>query len=1217
MSDIRLTLTKAQKRAAVQRLGENLAVRSGAGSGKTYVLARRFTELLMNHPDAEDPLSHFVALTFTDKAAIEMSDRVRRMLLERVAVSKGEDRRRLIRWVQELPDAQISTIHSFCASLLRAHGVLVGVDPNFAVCPDDVTMKPLRRQAADETLLSAIKSENSDAMNLLSQASYDEILRRTITLVDNRTNDPLTAYADADVIFHRWEKLWLEQRKREIGKLKADDELREKFDELKRIKCDDPADKLLPIRDGFVEAVGAVFVASEQELPAALEKAIAFQPGRVGGKAWEGGATAVRHRIKDIAAQLEDVLFYFQPLGDADRLSAGTLAALARLAILSCDAYSSAKRRRGMLDFTDLLYYAAQLLATRPEIARNLRERIDQLLIDEAQDTDAFQLKMLLGLIFPDGNIANDDGRLFIVGDAKQSIYRFRGAQVEVFEDLCDDLSPARQESLDTSFRTHEAGIEFVNELFSKPKLLGDNYEPLRAHRGESPSGPSVEILLADAPGDERVGSAAEAADLQAAVTAERIRQMVQSRERTVWDASAKTWRAAEYGDIAILFSRMTESSRYERHLADRNVPYYVIGGADFFNRQEIYDIATVLAAIDNPFDDIALFGVLRSDMVGIDDETLMRISQACEKPYLPVLREMIASGEATAIPDADRSALEMAVDMIDTLRACKDALPIDELIRRVLEITGYEAVLLAQPDGKRMVANVRRLMEMARAASDEYAALADFLTQMEEVRMDESRFEQADVADENDSVVRLMTIHKAKGLEFPVVILPDLNVAHEVRSVPLLYRADWGWTCKLFAKNAEKNGEEDKSSAYRAALRHENKDQLREDIRKLYVAVTIHMDRLIFVGAEWHKKEKQKEPDDFQMKGSYLSLLNEALGILPMPTDEKPIAYADGKYELIVRRVQPSAQRKDRSTGRNGRRILREAGSTGEIARKIITASDDSGGATCPLTGPLPKSLGRVEIGVTALGDFAHCPTLYRWRHELRALPESPELRDGAPNEPKNRGETVIDPLTLGSILHKCLELLDFDHPQSADAILAAALSELGLDELASAATLDGVWEKLLGKFLQSQLFKDVTSAERVYRELDFIMDAGVATLRGQVDLACVISASHVKIIDYKSDQIPPDRAAERAGRYELQLLLYAAAMVRYFEAGSVEAEVYFLRPSVTHRLEISEQALHDGCEKASSLAEELIAARRSGQFARKTGIYCRWCPYRRICEA
>ncbi|RPI61491.1 MAG: hypothetical protein EHM48_05560, partial [Planctomycetaceae bacterium] len=782
--------------------------------------------------------------------------------------------------------------------------------------------------------------------------------------------------------------------------------------------------------------------------------------GRGGSdKAWggKGYAKIVRDHLKVLQSAVEPYAIFAEELGDADMQAAHALATLTSLSQRAVEIFTSAKRKRGMLDFTDLLHYSHRLLADNVEIRRAVRRQIEQLLIDECQDTDAFQATLLGLAIFADDAVGGEipEGKLFFVGDAKQSIYRFRGAQVEVFEELCRRLGASKQIGLDLSFRTHQAGVAFANTLFAK--LMGEDYTPIKAHRTLVPTpdrGPTVEILLASPAGE--IKSSGDAAKVQAAATAGRIAEMLAGSEKLVWDKAAGSWRPVQARDIAILFARMTTSLDYERELARRDIPYYVVAGTGFFRQQEVFDILNILQSIDNPFDDVAFFGMLRSAMIGLDDNALMHIARQFDPPYLPKMvegncklqidfsehgraancklknkeeeeeeetkketahgrdarathgqdahatnnrgnnRELAVSG----LTESQNTTIRFAVDLIGRLHRIKDAVGIDELIRRVLDATGYEAVLLSQFNGRRMLGNIRMIIEQARSASA--MALADFINQMRQRIMDESRYEQAAVAGEGENVVRIMTIHKAKGLEFPVVFLPDLNVARRKFSASLLNRSGWGLTYKFkpaaedeqaddddsHGDSSGENAADDISIAYRLACHDENEDAAAEDIRRFYVAVTRHEDHLVLVGADWRTKD-----GNLRGTGSYLKMVDDVLGAsAAIEAGQTTLKYgAANEYIAAVRKFTPPDPQYIPKIISPGEKAMASA----MCAQDVLDTMPQSGGEVSAnkyfLASPPPLDTAGVEIAVTVLGDFAKCPMLYRWRYELRV----PKLDD------------------------------------------------------------------------------------------------------------------------------------------------------------------------------------------------------------------------------
>jgi ATP-dependent helicase/nuclease subunit A len=1022
--DVRLT--PVQRAGAIDRADENIALLSGAGCGKTLVLGRRLTELLMKNPDAEDPFSRFVALTFTEKAALEMSQRVRKLLSDFAAESKGEDRRRLLDWIQQLPEARISTIHSFCASLLRTHAVEGGIDPEFTICSDELIVDQMLTEATDDAILQAVTDKQQDVVEIVASLGYERLAEHIRTLVELRTRWDRSDYEDPEAILERWDKLRQAEREQAWGYLVEDTRFRRRFDAIVKLSCHDPSDRFESYKREQLSIIRELLEDPGSRTPQVLSQ-LNSKPGNVGSpKAW-GGKEAlkeVRDRTKSLVSDITELGIFDEHLTEIDADAARWVSVMTGLAGEAESLYAAQKRRRGLLDFTDLLTIAARILRDNPSLRKSLSGQIDQLLLDEGQDTDSFQIALLETLLFPaPGKTPLPPGRLFIVGDDKQSIYRFRGADVDAFRDLYNRLGADQQEKLSTSFRTHSGGVEFINHLFAP--LMGKRYEPIQAHRTTAPPHPCVEMILAANPVGP-ISTSEDATGAQAALAAQRIEEMVSNSEKLVWDQDARRWRAVKYGDIAILFARMTNTIAYERQLQMRDIPYYVLGGTGFFRQQEVYDVLNTLRAIDNPYDDVALFGFLRSGMVGLDDNALMRIAHALDPPYLPKLLGNAGSGDShnplmtriDALSKDHRDALSFAVNLVSRLHRRKDAVTIDVLIDQVLEETGYEAILLSQFQGSRLVGNVRYLSQRGGVASGEGMGLADFIGQVGGHVLRQSRHEQAAVTGEGEDVVRVMTIHKAKGLEFPVVMIPDLNAGKRSNTGDLLISPGWGLTCKSQADRGTDAGDVPPLS-YRLSRAREDRDERAEDLRKLYVAATRHKDHLILIAADWRTKS-----GELRQRESYLVRINEVLGISSaLETGAEAIPYGPSGYVASVRRTTPaSAPKRQRSRGKAAT-LLTTASDGAELAEGICELSRNT--PSPPLLGSLDSSVGRAEIAITALCDFEHCPMLYRWRYELR----TPPLVE-ATSDPEGPSGHRLDPATVGTLYHRCLELLDFAHP-------------------------------------------------------------------------------------------------------------------------------------------------------------------------------------------
>ncbi|MDY7009932.1 MAG: UvrD-helicase domain-containing protein, partial [Planctomycetota bacterium] len=1134
-------LTASQHQAAVERAGDSLALTSGAGCGKTLVLARRFTELVMatTGDDGKNPFDRFVALTFTDKAAAEMVGRVRAVLLERLHHSRSEaDRQKIADWIIELPAAHISTIHSFCASLLRRYAIEAGIDPGFTVCADELLAGQMLARSAEDAVLAAVERSDADVLELLGRAEMGGLVDDVKILLDQRIAWGDEDYSDPEKTLARWRRRQEQSRRDELNRISGDKKLHDELNYLSAYPCSDPDDKLLIYREEKLAIIAGIMAQPESVIHEQIA-ALGKKAGNVGGaKAW-GGKEAVktyRRRLAEFVEKFTALADYYQPMGAADADAAGCLSVLTKLARQAGDIYMQQKRSAGMLDFNDLIDLTARLLRDNAQVRQTVRDRMDQLLIDECQDTDAMQLRMLWSLLAGDeeGSASPPGGKVCVIGDVKQSIYRFRGAQAEVFEQLCDRFGSARV-MLNESFRTHRAGVAFVNRLFGE---LMDDYEPITSSRTELPAGPSVEILLAESDDD-----ADSAADAQAELVAQRIDEMIACGEKSVFDRDANNWRPVRPGDVAILFARMTTSLRYEYALQRRSLPYYVVAGVGFFQQQEVYDILNALRVIDNTFDDVALFGLLRSAVFGLDDNVLLHIASVVKPPYFDKLSGPTVLEGLTA---SQAEQLRFAHKLLARLHRAKDAMGPAAVTERLLEQTGHPAVLLSQFHGRRKLGNVHRLLEAARAAQTTgRITLAGFIRQYSEFIAGEARYEQAAVAGENDDVIRIMTIHKAKGLEFPIVIVPDLNVGRHRIGNRILFNPAWSVTCNP-PGIADENDDEDRPSgeqpvSFRLSKQAEKRAAQDEDIRRLYVAATRHRDHLIFVGADRRSKDGR-----FKESGCYLSAIDGVFGIADaIDAGIDKVEYGEG-FTARLSQIAPSRPAVGRSKQPTVLRIISAGAPAEKVAQALAEAGKEGKTAELNLVGPPAVSAAGATVAATALADFGYCPMLYRWRHELR-VPHT-----GEKNTPA--AETRLDPTTAGTLLHRCMELVNFDEFASVqpEALVGRVAAEMEL--MVPTGPLARELSDMLKRLAKSPLLRQLTEAKQRLTELSFVYRAGLQRaqsnraidITGQIDLLYRDAGGAWHVVDYKSGRLGPGEVEARAKRYELQMMIYLSAAGR-----------------------------------------------------------------------
>ena len=863
-------------------------------------------------------LDQLTAITFTERAAREMRQRIRAACTRRLLDAAEEHVDYWLRTVRELDSARISTIHSFCGSLLRSHAVEARLDPRFQVL-DATAAQTVLYELIDEEIRQRLAARDEAVIDLVVKYGLAGLREMAGRLLGERQQIDWEYWRSQTPgqLLARWEDFWrndtLPRVLAKVGKSPAAGKI------LQILGEETPSNAVMRERSCLLRdklpRLGAPGASPEAPAPAAALAEIrdaARVQGGGGKKAWSseevyeafrGAAEALRATIDKVADQTA-----FDP---AAALPAAE-AALSLLAVTHglADAFQQRKAELAALDFDDLLIRARDLTAgaAREDLRKHLAAQTRLLLVDEFQDTDPLQVELVRALC--DGRVA--DGRLFFVGDYKQSIYRFRGADPHVFRRLRDEIPAHGRLPLTLNFRSQPAVIEFVNALFCKE--LGPEYESLNAHRPQLGPRPAVEFLWAIEPeadaaentaplpaGDaDRAGSPTERIRRREAEwIARRLRGMIDSGEKLVWDnqtaradhdhasiapdmAPQPALRAVRPGDITLLFRALTNVEYYEEALRRYDIDYYLVGGHAFYAQQEIYDIVNLLRAVASPCDEVSLAGILRSPMFGLLDETLYwlskhagglsggfwsvledqrgagrRVEQECVASAGPPMHDDGGPALATQscptlqflqnvldpIAPEEQTRVRFAAETLGELRDMKDRVPIAQLIHRALERTGYDALLLAEFLGERKLANLHKLIEQARqfdAAG--IFTLADFITQLAQFVARQPDEPLAATQPESINAVRLMSIHQSKGLEFPIVVVVDIDrprrgstgaVAFTPRLGPMVRRP---WV----------DGARGCTSGFELFAQAELDEEMAELSRLLYVATTRAADYLI-----------------------------------------------------------------------------------------------------------------------------------------------------------------------------------------------------------------------------------------------------------------------------------------------------------------------------------------------------------------------------------
>jgi len=808
-------------------IARSMLVEAAAGTGKTTLLVDR---ILSGIRQGAFRMPELVAITFTDKAAAELESRLRDRLTGSSGQGAPEEQARIEAAIAEIDQAHISTIHAFCAALLRERPVEAGVDPEFEVL-DGTQAALLREECWDAWIGEQAHAPEGPLLDALLSGVHAG---------EGGLKELADAVADSpealDASFFELPRPSVSQ------------------DELAGRLRDLAADAQPFISENLGQGNDHSRLAARCICRLISEKALDRSDLRAA--AVELAGVKLEEAIKSFRKKKAEAEKFLRPLLEtAGQISAHLACALFDWIRGFADYCRAEKKRRSAVDFQDLLFLSARMLRNNKAVRRYFQERFRAFFVDEFQDTDPLQADVIAFLCERPGRnpastlqeVAIEEGKLFVVGDPKQSIYRFRRADVQVyrqvkalFERLSSDGESVKQ--VFQNFRSTPQLIAWFNELFERvlgQGLAGDVYQaahvPLVPQSDAPPSGCAV-VALYPPPGvlDEKM-NAETARRLEARYLARVLKDVVEGRApEPVREALGED--GLSYGDVAFLFSALTDIAAYEEALEQSGVPYRVFGGKSFYRREEVGETLSLLRAVDDPLDSVSVVACLRSSYFGLSDEELLRFHE--RGGAWNYLANKVSEGPAAE-----------ALGLLAHWHVLRGRTPPQALLREVLDQTKALEAFNLKPGGRQRVANVQKLLGELRslwnASHGTFRSIVDYLAGLQER---EEAEEESSVVEPGDDFALLLSMHKAKGLQFGCVALPDLARGTQRRAPPLILdRVDRhlalgvGGICSL----------------HYAELRdREEGNVLAERQRLLYVAAT-RAKRLLILPLHWQKPEK------------------------------------------------------------------------------------------------------------------------------------------------------------------------------------------------------------------------------------------------------------------------------------------------------------------------------------------------------------------------
>ena len=1155
--------TKAQ-RNAIEARGGTVLVSAAAGSGKTAVLVQRVIERITDkkHPTSVDRL---LVVTFTKAAAAEMRERISKRLAEMIENDPANSY--LKRQKMLLSGADICTMDSFCSRLIKDNFEALDILPDFSMLTD-FEHEMLMREAVTE-ILDEIYNEGKEdfaaLLELFTNGKSDENLIKAI--FDIYDFSMAAPYPD----------LWLESNfKYYFDNATIEQSVWGSFalERLKKILkyISVKIDKILldaPDEGKLREAINSDLAELSQSVQGIIEMTY-------DGK-WDDIKTAVDglkfERFPDVPKKEKDDLYFEikerrdllkKDIGKAQGIMScyyadfesdikylrPIMSALKECVIRFSAKLLELKRERNAYYYSDILHMTLDLLVRRSDdgtaektpLATELSDTYDEILIDEFQDTNTAQ-----NFLFD--AISKNSENKFMVGDVKQSIYRFRQAMPEIFISFKDSFNdydsgnyPA-QISLDRNFRSRRGVTDAVNFFFDilMSRELGDidyqNGEQLVfAADYDEHSYADTQVHIVESP-DPRASNLKN----ESRYIGKLIKDLVKSN-MTVGKKGEE--RPVKYGDICILMRAVkSQALTVVRELAEMGIPVHFKKEGGFFDNAEVITVLSMLKVIDNPVQDVPLVSVMLSPMFPFTEDDIARLR--CNDRTSSIYNILKNNYES----DAN---IKHFLDTISSLRTLSVTLGIGELIRRIFEITAYDSVVGAMQNGEKRALNLRMLINYAESYEQNAGhGLSGFIRYVDKLRKNNYDFEDANIVSENDDVVRIMTIHKSKGLEFPVVIVANCGGQFtQENDIKALADKDLGVGAIRYDSELHK---EFATQTFTSAKMKNDLEGLSESLRVLYVAMTRARERLILVGSMYKPEKKIKELYSRYYTGS----------------DDRsvPLSFCNSFMQWITVAMLYHPRLKDLAQN-NGMASLRAIDSACDIDFIIAkppeeTAAEEKTEEAAQADAELIKIIDE-KVSYTYPYDLLAQTAV---KYTASSMDREQKNEFAASENPAFMGQSELTPAQRGTLNHRFMEKCDLE--RAADSV-ETELERLTAEGAFTPEEANAVNKKKVADFFASDLYRRIKSADAFLREQKFTMSLPLsfvnnevpndfsdetAVVQGVID-GLIINGNRGEIVDYKTDRVKDE--TELAEKYYRQMMIYKTAAEQCFGLSEVSVTLY-----------------------------------------------------------
>ncbi len=882
----------------IESRNRNLLVSAAAGSGKTAVLVERIIRMII---DAQNPINidELLIVTFTNAAATEMRERISEAILKKL--EEKPDRKELHKQLVLIANANIMTIHSFCLKVIRNHYDLINLDPSFRI-GDENELYIIKKNVIEELLEEWYENNRTDFIEFTEQYIKGNTDEQIEELIINLHKFSMS---------NPWPQAWISE-KTEALNFEDVEKLKQSifFSELKKNsleKLQFSKDLILEARfisfmdNGpehyqdaiaiYMEGINNLQQAIEEDYEKAQKAFDSFDIPKLASKS-KGFDKDLRDEAKELIDSAKKIIlelkdkeynFTMQQIQEDIKETYYSLTVLKELVIDFSNRFSKAKEERNIIDFNDVEHLALKLLIEKTsenefvptEIAKRYQDQFQEVLIDEYQDSNLVQETILNSV----SRINLGTPNVFMVGDVKQSIYKFRLAKPELFmekyEEYSNDESLYQKINLHHNFRSRKQIIEAINIVFEKimSKNLGDvlyneeaslnykaGYEPLE----NSMYNPELILIEQEESEEEDSDEKPELQEIslskqeaEAKAVAQRIYDMVNDKELEIFDKEIGERRPVRYKDIVVLLrSTIGWTDNILKELKKKDIPCYSNSSRGYFDTLEIKTLLHILRIIDNPRQDIPFVTVLRSPIIALKGKELAKIRKAYNGDMIDAAKAYI---EGSLLEDELAVKLELFLEQLEKLRTASKYLAMDQLIYKIFEVTNYDYYVALMKNGAQRTANLEMFIDKAVAFENtSYSGIFNFIRYMDGIKKFEMDMGEASIYSEKDDLVRIMTIHKSKGLEFPVVFVSGLGKKFDFRDAKksIVFHQDLGIASDYV--NA-KDRYQITTLPKKIINNKIKKETLSEELRVLYVAMTRAKEKLIMTGTIKNLENKEK----------------------------------------------------------------------------------------------------------------------------------------------------------------------------------------------------------------------------------------------------------------------------------------------------------------------------------------------------------------------